>query len=260
MDPLSAATDPSPPVERPASLRPHTADMFTRLFVDPVAVPIARGLSRLRGVTPNRITLAAGAIAVASAVCFANGQLRIGGGLFILRFYVDCLDGTVARIQGSTSRRGAALDLFVDVTGISACAASLGWHLVDEGRLPVAIALFLMASIVVYNWLLAYRKQLAERLGEGGDGGGRQGVRTSLPILRSWLAFARRLDMSPVPYAIEAEIVSFGLVPLLASERIAGKVLWGTLAFYTLASLVNLRRTWGIAGRIDRQEKAARAR
>jgi phosphatidylglycerophosphate synthase len=257
---VTAPTEPTEAAPKPAGLRPHTADIWTRLAVDPVAVPIARRLSRVRGVTPNRVTLTAGAIAIASAVCFANGQLRAGGALFILRFYVDCLDGTVARVQGTTSRRGAALDLFVDVAGISACAASLTWHLVRQDRLPIGIALFLLASIVVYNWVLAYRKHLAERLGEGGDGGGRERVRTSLPVLRTWLAFARRMDMNPVPYAIEAEIVSFGLVPLLASPRVAGWVLWGTLAFYTLASLVNLRRVWGIAARLDEREAVARAR
>ncbi len=246
------------PAEPPPFLGKHHADVWTRLAVDPIAIPIARRLARVRGVTPNRITVTAGLIAVAAAVCFGNGLLRAGGALFILRFYVDCLDGTVARVQRSSSRRGAALDLLVDVTGISICAASLTWHLVREGRTPLGVALFLLAAIVVYNWLLAYRKQLADRLGEGGDGGGRATLRTTtnVPVLRSWLALARRLDMNPVPYSVEAEILSFGLLPLLASERVAGAALWGTLAFYALAALVNVRRVWGIATRLDHREAA----
>ena len=238
-------------VTDPPFLGKHHADIWTRLAVDPVAIPLARRLARVPGVTPNRITVTAGLLAVGAAVCFGNGLLRAGGALFILRFYVDCLDGTVARVQRSSSRRGAALDLLVDVTGISVCAAALTWHLVREGRTPLGVALFLLASIVVYNWLLAYRKQLAERLGEGGDGGGRAGVTTNVPILRSWLRLARRLDMNPVPYAVEAEIISFGLLPLVASERVAGAALWGTLAFYALAVLVNVRRVWRIAGALD---------
>lgn len=241
----------------PPFLGKHNADIWTRLAVDPVAIPLARRLARVPGVTPNRITVTAGLLAVGAAVCFGNGLLRVGGALFILRFYVDCLDGTVARVQRSSSRRGAALDLLVDVTGVSVCAAALAWHLVREGRTPLGVGLFLLASIVVYNWLLAYRKQLADRLGEGGDGGGRAAVATSVPnvpILRSWLRLARRLDMNPVPYAVEAEIVSFGLLPLLASERVAGAALWGTLAFYALASLVNARRVWRIAARLDERE------
>ncbi len=237
----------------------RNADMFTRLAVDPVAVPFARWLARVRGVTPNRITVLAGVAALASASCFAAGALRVGGALFVLRFYIDCLDGTVARVQGRSSKRGAALDLMVDVGGISICAASLSWYLVREEHLPSGIGLFLMAAIVLYNFLLAYRKQIAAPLGAG-DGGGRAEWQPNIPVVRSWVALARRLDMNPLPYSVEAEILSLGLVPLFAGPELVGRTLWLTLAFYVLASLVNVLRVWRIAGRLDAQEASGHRR
>ena len=46
-------------------------------------------------------------------------MFRLGGVLFLLRFFVDCMDGKVARAQGTSSTRGAALDLAADVGGIA---------------------------------------------------------------------------------------------------------------------------------------------
>jgi phosphatidylglycerophosphate synthase len=244
---LSTPTQPS---GTPASVTKPSADMFARLAVNPVAVPFARWLAGVRGVTPNRITVLAGVAATASAACFAAGAVRVGGALFVLRFYIDCLDGIVARVQRRSSARGAALDLMVDVGGIALCTASLGWYLTRHDHVPAAVVLYLLAAIVAYNFLLAYRKQIAAPLGQG-DGGGRDAWQPSIPLVRNWVAFARRIDMTPIPYAVEAEILSFGLVPLIGGAAAAGDVLWATLAFYVVASLVNARRIWRIAAAVD---------
>lgn len=228
----------------------HFAEIWTRLAVDPLAEPLARWLARQPGVTPNRLTVAAGVIAVASIGCFLTGNLRVGGALFVLRFFVDCLDGKVARAQGSSSARGAALDQIVDVIGVSGGYAALSWFLVTEGVLVPAIPVALLASVALYTWLLAYRKHMADRAGIGDGGAGGQ-VRTSVPILRHWVDWCRRMDMTPIPYAVEAEIVSLGLIPLLATASISAAVLWGTLCFYLIASAVNIRRVWRAAAMID---------
>ena len=120
--------------------------------------------------TPNRLTAVALSLGVGAAVCFATGRLRIGGALFVLRFFVDCLDGRVARLQGTSSARGASFDLGADVLGVTASYAALGWWLADAGHLDPAWAVALLAAVCLYNWELEHRKHLAAGadLGTGG--------------------------------------------------------------------------------------------
>jgi len=227
-------------------------EIWTRLTVDPLADPLARRIGRLPWVTPNRVTALAFVLSLVSASCFAAGWLRVGGALFLARFFLDCLDGKVSRVQGSASARGAFLDIAADVAGISLTFACLAWNQIRDGSLPTSVALALMASLVVYNWALGHRKHLAERIGWG-NGGSHHDWRTTLPVLSSWVRLCRRLNMSAVPWVLEAEITSLGLVPLLV-PGLAGVALELVLPFYVLAALVNLRRIWTIAAALDMKE------
>lgn len=226
-------------------------EIWTRLTVDPLADPLARHLARYRFVTPNRITALALALGLAAAACFATGQLIAGGVLFCVRFFADCLDGKVARLQGSSSARGAFLDLAADVVGVTLAFAALSWHLVSTGVLPSAVALALLGALVLYNWALDHRKRLAPRAGLG-DGGHDHQREIDIPVVRSWVALCRRLQMSPVPWAVECEIVALGLAPILLPAAGVAMALVLALAFYVVADLVNLRRLWRITTQLDR--------
>jgi len=223
---------------RPAARR---REIWTRLAIDPIAGPFGRWLAGLPGITPNRVTAAAGVTALAAAFCFATGQLRLGGVLFMIRFLLDVVDGVVARAQRTTSRLGAALDVATDVAGIAVNLAALSWYLARHDQLPTAVALLLMAAVVYYNWVLAYRKGIAGSMGAG-DGGVMGQVRTSAPVLRGWTALCARLNMSPVPWAVEAETVALGLGPLILPRSLVWTGLAVALAFYLLADLVNTVR------------------
>ena len=145
-------------------------EIWTRITVDPLATPLASWLARSRHVTPNRVTGVAILLALGSAACFAVGLFRLGGLLFLLRFFVDCLDGKVARAQGTSSARGAVLDLAADIGGIALVVASLSWTLLRRDEVNELVPVALLGAMVFYNWVLAYRKQLAGALGLG-DGG-----------------------------------------------------------------------------------------
>ena len=147
--------------------------------------------------------------ALGSAACFVAGLFPLGGPLFLLRFFVDCLDGKVARAQG-TSRRGAPprpgrrrrRDRPRRRRALLDAAASQ--------RRPRAGAGRTAGAMVFYNWVLAYRKHspAALGLGDGGADHTRQVVgagRTSMG------GVCRQLNMSPVPWALEAEIGMLGL-------------------------------------------------
>jgi phosphatidylglycerophosphate synthase len=193
-------------------------------------------------------------LAVASATSMATGYLRVGGALFLVRFFTDCLDGKIARAQGSGSRRGAALDLIADVGGIALVAAALGWRLVEHEDLDPVVPLFVLANLVFYNWALAYRKGLAKEAGLGEGGADRTRI-PELPLLGAWVRLCRRLNMSPVPWTLEAEIAMLGLAPLLLPADLVGVGMVVVGPFLLVANAVNVRRIWKIAGMLDAGER-----
>lgn len=230
---------------------PAPRTIWVRLGVDPLAVPLSRVLAPRACVTPNRVTWVALGCALASAAAFLLGLPRWGGALFLARFFCDCVDGMVARRQGSSSARGAALDLAVDVVGVHLVAASLCWWLVDSGRLAPGGALGLLGVLGVYNWSLDRRKLLAGRLGAG-DGGSDHTWHSDLPVLRIWLDWCRRLNMQAFPWVLEVEIGVLGLGPLLAPTQALPALVWAGVAAYLLATAVNLRRIARLALALDR--------
>jgi phosphatidylglycerophosphate synthase len=228
-------------------LQARRRDIWLRLAIDPIAQPLGRRLARLPGITANRVTAAAALTGVGAAACFATGQLRVGGILFMIRFLLDAMDGVVARAQSAASARGAALDLAADVAGIGLCFGALSWYLIRSGHIATVVPFLLLAAVVFYNWVLAYRKGLADELGLDGDGGAMGSAHTSVPLLRSWFAFSERLNMSPIPWAIEVETFALGLGPLILPTRYVWIGLAVALGFYILADLVNLRRVLALA-------------
>jgi phosphatidylglycerophosphate synthase len=226
---------------RAAAARPR--EIWTRLTVDPFADPLARVLAPRRWVTPDLVTATAMTLAVACAGCFAAGALRVGGVLFLARFFADCLDGKVARLQGTSSSRGAMLDLAADVGGIGLVVAALSWRLLHEHAVNPVVPLALLALMVFYNWALAYRKEVARAQGVG-EGGADHTREVRVPVLGDWVRLCRRLNMSPVPWALEAEIAMLGLAPLILPAGWVGVALAVGAAFYAVADLVNFRRLW----------------
>lgn len=224
---------------------------WTRLAVDPLALPLGRALARSPWITPSRVTTVAVLCALVSATCFVVGEWRGGGLAFLARYFFDCVDGQVARCQGTGSRVGAAYDLMADIGGIAVIIAAAGWRLVTHHDTPVALPMALLAAVVYYNWILAHRKALAFEAGLEFGGGAGGGSGREVPGLRWWFALARRLGMTPIPWAIEVEIFMLGLGPLLMPEGRLPALLLVGLAFYLLANAVNTRRVLRIARDLD---------
>lgn len=232
-----------------------THHWWARLAVDPLADPLARRLAPHRAVTPNRITALALLLGLAAAACFLTGQLRWGGGLFLARFFLDCLDGKVARLQGTASARGALFDIASDIVCIVLAAATLSWRLVTDGHLAPGVALALLGLLAAYDWALEHRKRLAAAAGLG-SGGAAHAWQPAVPVLRQWVRLCRRLDMAVAPWVTEAEMATLGLAPLLlAPSQVAG-VVTAAAAFYAVATLVNLDRCRRLAGRTRDHEPA----
>jgi phosphatidylglycerophosphate synthase len=119
---------------------------WTVLLVDPLAARLVRLVAPHRKITPNLLTLAATVLGLLAAACFA-GQTRwwlvAGAVLFHLSFVVDCMDGKIARLNGTGSLFGAWFDFVFDRIRVFICALAL-----FGGQ-------FLHTDRVAYLWLLA---------------------------------------------------------------------------------------------------------
>jgi phosphatidylglycerophosphate synthase len=89
---------------------------FTTFFVSPYSRHLARWCARV-GITPNQVTSASMAVAIAAAVAFAQGGLAlavVGAVLLQFSFTLDCVDGQLARYTRRFSAFGAWLDSVFD--------------------------------------------------------------------------------------------------------------------------------------------------
>ncbi|NUR74124.1 MAG: CDP-alcohol phosphatidyltransferase family protein [Hamadaea sp.] len=101
---------------------------WTVLLVDPIAVRLTRLVSGVRWITPNRITLTAFAIGLIAAACFTRataGWLAVGAVLYYVGFLLDCIDGKIARLNGTGSIFGMWLDYILDHVRIITCVTAL---------------------------------------------------------------------------------------------------------------------------------------
>jgi CDP-diacylglycerol--glycerol-3-phosphate 3-phosphatidyltransferase len=140
-----------------------------REFWTKVVTPVAKLLLRL-GVSPDAVTLV-GTLGVAFGALFffPRGDLLIGV-LFITAFvFSDLLDGTMARMSGSSSKWGAFLDSTLDRLGDAAIFGGIAMYYVgpgDNDRLA-ALALYCL----VMGSVTSYARARAESLGMEAKGG-----------------------------------------------------------------------------------------
>jgi CDP-diacylglycerol--glycerol-3-phosphate 3-phosphatidyltransferase len=135
-------------------LRPAIARLLT---------PVGEALARTP-VTPNAVTItgtlgvSAGALAL-----FPTGHLLAGTIVCTIFVFADMLDGTLARIKGTTGAWGAFLDSTLDrVADASIFAGIAIWGVLSGHNRPVAgLALFCLVT----GGLVSYAKARAEGLG-----------------------------------------------------------------------------------------------
>lgn len=130
---------------------------WTVLLVDPLAVRLVRIVAPHRRITPNLLTLVAGLLGLAAAACFA-GQTRwwliAGALLFHVSFVVDCMDGKIARLNGTGSMFGQWLDFVLDRIKAAVCAVALfGGQYLATGRLAYVWLLGLVLFLDLFRYV-----------------------------------------------------------------------------------------------------------
>lgn len=101
---------------------------WTVWLVDPLAARLVWLVAPWRWVTPNRVTVTAFLVGVGSAVAFWGHDwawLVLGAVLYHVSFVLDCVDGKIARLNGTGSVFGAWLDYVFDRLRVLACAIGL---------------------------------------------------------------------------------------------------------------------------------------
>ncbi|GIF05966.1 CDP-alcohol phosphatidyltransferase family protein [Actinoplanes siamensis] len=121
---------------------------WTVLLVDPLASRLVRLVAPYRWITPNALTLVATAVGAGAMVAFARGALVLGAVLFHLSFVVDCMDGKIARLNGTGTVFGQWLDFVLDRVRVFFCALTLfGGQYLRDGDVSylwlMAVAIFL---------------------------------------------------------------------------------------------------------------------
>jgi CDP-diacylglycerol--glycerol-3-phosphate 3-phosphatidyltransferase len=127
--------------------------------------PVVLTLDRI-GLSPLSVSLIGLAITALSGLIIARGGLFLGALVFALGSAFDMLDGDLARLQGTVSRRGAFLDSCFDRLGEAFLFAGLTWYFatLDRGADPVALTL--ITAVVVGSLTTSYVRARAEGVGE----------------------------------------------------------------------------------------------
>lgn len=99
------------------------------------------------GIKPGTITAAAFVTGAISGVCIALGRPFIAVGLLWLSGLLDVMDGTVARLTGSSSMTGAYMDLILDRMVEAAVILGFAWLLPGN-----SFAYLLFFVSVIFNF------------------------------------------------------------------------------------------------------------
>jgi len=129
--------------------------MLQRSIKAPVTraiTPLCSGLLRA-GMTPNLMSALGGVGSSLSALLlFGSGHFLAGAILTTLFVLFDLLDGTMARISGSTSRWGALLDSTLDrISDASILGAMAYWFSrTNDRNVPLILSVLILGSLISY--------------------------------------------------------------------------------------------------------------
>lgn len=164
--------------------KPH--DIFWNRFVArPLAAPVVALLERTR-VSPNQVTLASVAVFAAAAALLValpdHRGLVIAIVVLELSYVLDCVDGQLARLRGSSSPIGAHLDFLMDELKAFLLVPAVGarlWRQTGDtralleamaGLVAVAGAISLTTFVRRPEYAAATGARVARGSGDYGDG------------------------------------------------------------------------------------------
>lgn len=187
-----------------------------RAFWTMLLTPIAKFFLR-HGVSPDAITVVGTLGVVTGAlVFFPRGELLVGV-LFITAFvFSDMLDGTMARLSGTTSKWGAFLDSTLDRFGDAAIFGGLVLYFAGPGESNPLAALALYC--LVLGSVTSYARARAESLGMEAKGG----IAERADRLVAILVMTGLSDMLDVPILIP---ITLGVLAVASTITVIQRIL-----------------------------------
>jgi hypothetical protein len=143
---------------RPATFKPYDVE---EILDDRVNRPLASLLVRVLAptpITPNQVTILSGiagifcGIAIGMASPERTWLVPIGGALLFLSILLDCADGQLARLRGTSSFMGRALDGYTDAVVTAAAFIGFAVFLYRAGYSPLYINALGWAAGFSINW------------------------------------------------------------------------------------------------------------
>ncbi|GAA3343299.1 hypothetical protein GCM10020358_41750 [Amorphoplanes nipponensis] len=248
---------------------------WTVLLVDPLAARLVRLVAPYRWITPNLLTVLAMLLGVGSAACFLAQDrwwLIAGAALFHLSFVVDCMDGKVARLNGTGSMFGAWFDFMFDRLRVFMCAAALfGGQWARTGHVAFLWTLVVVTFLDLFRYLnsqqMAKTRQSMRELLEEARGTASEEPLTDMPMpphglrARFRAALLQRRIRTHLFSGIEFEMTVFIIGPL-TGQVIATSVVAGTLlvGFEALLIVKLWRATRGFPVALAKAEATAALR
>jgi len=151
----------------------HPRDGYFDRLVSRRLSPAVTRLLVPTAVTPNAVTVASTAIGVAGGLLVGSegtGGIVVGVLCLLASDVLDCSDGELARLRGTTSRLGHTLDIIGDTLVAVALLAGIVLHLARSGAFPgwlALVALFLGVaggfSVITGSEATAERRHRVDR-------------------------------------------------------------------------------------------------
>jgi phosphatidylglycerophosphate synthase len=176
---LSAAADIYRRTRKPNDI------IWNRLVARPLAAVLVVPLART-GITPNQVTFVTLPVFLAGAVLLALlpswGALVAGAAIIELSYVLDCADGQLARLKGTSSPVGAHLDFLMDELKAFALVAAIAvrmwlpahdarWLLEGlAGLVVVAAAISLTTFVRRPEYAAATGAAVSQGTGDYGEG------------------------------------------------------------------------------------------
>jgi phosphatidylglycerophosphate synthase len=189
------------------------------------------------GITPNMLTAATAATAMAAAVAFSQGWFATGGWLYLLTGILDIMDGRVARATGKVTTSGAYFDSVMDRYAEILVFGGMAYFYRDSW------VLFLVLAACLGSIMVSYTRARGESLGIGDLNIGAM----QRPERLFYLGVVSAL--APIPEAL------LGHGPLPAFPPTVAALILLTIS----GNLTAIRRILHTMRRLDAQAEVARA-
>jgi len=155
---VSSAAASRPDSLATATLKPREVEELVDFYVHRRLALALVALVRNTSVTPNQITAMSGLLGIAAGLVIGIGGPRhvglvpLGGVLLLLSVVFDCADGQLARLRGSSTLAGRALDGIVDVFPIVAVQFGFAAFLIAAGLSPWYVLPTMLVAGLCWRW------------------------------------------------------------------------------------------------------------